>query len=192
MNENIFVDFIKGTSGERFLVNLVFMIILTRGLYYSRYKRREPFLGFFSVNVIIFFIAIVLNRVSLSTGAAFGLFAVFSMLRYRTEGLTPKDMTYLFISIALGLLSATCDSGLEFLFVGGVIMGMAILLEAKPFSKREYSREILYDNFRFLHENNREELMADIKNRTGLNVTRIEIKQQDFLRDSATVVVYYE
>ena len=87
---------------SRYVLNLMLAVFLIRGLYYTNYKRIDLFLTFFSFNNIIFFVSYMLNKVELSTGAAFGLFAVFSILRYRTEGISAKDMTYLFLNIAIG------------------------------------------------------------------------------------------
>src|SRR5690606_17998395 len=93
----------------RLSIDLVAVAILVRGIYYRSYGRSDFFLPFFALNLIIFLVSFVLNRVEISLGAAFGLFAVFSMLRYRTEGISTTDMTYLFTGIALGLLIAISD-----------------------------------------------------------------------------------
>lgn len=90
----------------RFCIDFLFMIILIRGVYFHVYRKQELFFTFFIFNLIIFLVCFLLNRVDLSMGAAFGLFAVFSMLRYRTEDVSIKDMSYLFLVIALGLINA--------------------------------------------------------------------------------------
>src|SRR5215213_9712988 len=90
----------------RLALDLACVFILMRGIYYRTYHRTDLFLTFFSLNLVIFLIAFVLNSAEMSMGAAFGLFAVFSMLRYRTEGISATDMTYLFLGNALGLMLA--------------------------------------------------------------------------------------
>jgi len=192
MPENLISSILTVPVGMRFLLNLLLLILLIRGLYFSRYRKRELFLSFFAVNSIIFFVSLVLNKVTLSTGAAFGLFAVFSMLRYRTEGLTAKDMTYLFLSISLGLLAAMSLQIMEFAAIGGVIVGLAVLIEARIFTKYEFNQEILYDNIQLIRPQCRDELIADLKQRTGLNITRIEIKHIDLIRDTTQLVIWYE
>jgi hypothetical protein len=90
----------------KLIIDLVALTVLVRYVYLKHHHRTDLMLTFYSFNVIVFFISYLLNRVELSTGAAFGLFAIFSMLRYRTEGISAKDMTYLFLCIALGLVMA--------------------------------------------------------------------------------------
>src|SRR3954469_8569592 len=90
----------------RLAIDFVAVFILVRFIYFPVYKNRENFFTFFIFNLIIFLITFILNKSDMSMGAAFGLFAVFSMLRYRTEGITSKDMTYLFLVIAMGLITA--------------------------------------------------------------------------------------
>src|SRR5438105_3648147 len=107
----------------RLLIDLATIFILVRLIYYPLYRQKEFFFMFVIFNLIIFLISFLLNKVDLSMGAAFGLFAVFSMLRYRTESISIKDMTYLFLVIAIGLVSAVtkikdAPDSLEYLFLG--------------------------------------------------------------------------
>ena len=144
-------------------------------------------------------ICFLLNKVDLSMGAAFGLFAVFSMLRYRTEDISMKDMTYLFLVIAIGLISAVtkikgADDATESLFVGlinGLIIIVAYLLESKLLMKKEGVKTIIYENINLIHTGREAELIEDIKNRTGINVHRVNIQKIDFLKDSAQIKIFY-
>ena len=119
--------------GARFLIDIFFMLILMRFVYYKFYKRSDLFFTFFIFNIVIFLISFLLNKVELSMGAAFGLFAVFSMLRYRTEDISIKDMSYLFLVIAIGLVAAvtkikdTSDC-YEYLFLG--LINTIVILSA--------------------------------------------------------------
>src|SRR3954465_8902492 len=111
--------------GVRLLIDLATIFILVRLIYFPIYKQREFFFMFVIFNIIIFLISFLLNKVELSMGAAFGLFAVFSMLRYRTENISIKDMTYLFLCIAIGLTSAVtkikdADDYLEYIFLAAI------------------------------------------------------------------------
>ncbi len=132
-------------------------------------------------------------------GAAFGLFAVFSMLRYRTEDIIIKDMSYLFLVIAMGLINAVtkikgASDFYEYLFLGlinSIIILLAYLLESKILFKKEAVKVILYDNIELIHSNNTQLLIEDLKKRTGINITRISISKIDFLKDSAQIKVYY-
>ena len=132
-------------------------------------------------------------------GAAFGLFAVFSMLRYRTEDISIKDMTYLFLCIAIGLVSAVtkikdAPDSLEYIFLGGIniiILVITYLLEGKLLMKKEMAKVLVYENIELIQADKKEELMADIRTRTGINIHRISIQKIDFLKDSAQIKIYY-
>jgi hypothetical protein len=188
-----------GKIGFRLLIDLVSMFVLIRLVYYPIYKRSELIFTYFIFNFVIFFICYLLNKVELSMGAAFGLFAVFSMLRYRTEGISLKDMTYLFMVIAMGLLSAVTkikDAGEEFeniflAIVNSLLILTAYLLESKMFFKSESSKSVLYDNILLVHADKKEELLSDLKLRTGLPITRFEIAKIDYLKDAAVVKIFY-
>jgi hypothetical protein len=180
-------------------IDLLTVFILVRYIYFPIYRHREFFFMFVIFNLIIFLVSFLLNKVELSMGAAFGLFAVFSMLRYRTENISIKDMTYLFLSIAIGLVSAVtkikgAPDAMEYLFLGGVnlsILLITYLLESKIFVKKEFIKTIIYENIELIQSNKQEELMTDIRNRTGLPVHRISVQQINFLKDSAQIKVYY-
>jgi hypothetical protein len=133
----------------------------------------------------------VLNEVKISLGAAFGLFAVFSMLRYRTAGISMTDMTYLFIFIALGLISAIQLEYYELGILSGVIIAGTYLLDGNILFKRELSKCIRYENIELIRPENKEVLMEDLRKRTGLNIHRVAVNRIDFLRDTASIRVYY-
>jgi hypothetical protein len=173
-------------------IDLACMFVLIRGIYYRTYRRADLFLTFFAFNLVIFLIAFVLNSATLSMGAAFGLFAVFSMLRYRTEGISTIDMTYLFLGIALGLIMAIGQTGLGPLFVvGAVVLVFTQILEGGWLARRELRQLVHYDRIDLVNAHEREALLADLRGRTGLNVHRVEVQEIDLLRDSAMLQVYY-
>lgn len=183
----------------RLLIDLSSVFILIRFIYYPIYKHRELFFTYFIFNIIIFLISFLLNKVDLSMGAAFGLFAVFSMLRYKTEEIAIKDMTYLFLTIAIGLVSAvtkikdTADN-IEYIFLIGinaVILVVTYLLESNIFMKKESVKTILYENIEMIKDGKQAELLADLKLRTGFNVHRYSIHKIDFLKDAAQIKIYY-
>jgi len=190
---------ISAKLGLRFVVDFLSVLILIRFVYFPIYKKRELFFTYFVFNIVIFMICFLLNKVDLSMGAAFGLFAVFSMLRYRTEDISLKDMTYLFLVIAIGLISAvtkikgTADST-EAMFVGcinGLIIVVAYLLESKLLMKKESVKTIVYENINLIETSREKELIEDIKKRTGINVHRVSVQKIDFLKDSAVVKIFY-
>ena len=190
---------LTGKIGFRLLIDLSSVFILVRFIYYPIYKHRELFFTYFIFNIIIFLISFLLNKVDLSMGAAFGLFAVFSMLRYKTEEIAIKDMTYLFLTIAIGLVSAVTkvkdtSDNIEYLFLIGinaVVLLITYLLESNVFMKKESVKTILYENIEMIKEGKKEELLADMKLRTGLNVHIYSFHKIDFLKDAAQIKIYY-
>lgn len=185
--------------GWRLLIDFTSVFVLIRFIYYPLYKHRELFFTFFIFNLIIFLISFLLNKVELSMGAAFGLFAVFSMLRYRTEDISIKDMTYLFLTIALGLVSAVTKikdtpDHLEHFFlciINGTVLLITWLLESRVLMKKEMAKVIIYENIELIKAEKKEEMLADIRNRTGINAHRFSIQKIDFLKDSAQIKIYY-
>lgn len=128
----------------------------------------------------------------MTMGAAFGLFAVFSILRIRTEGINTKDMTYLFMAISIGLITAVSNGSLlELCSINLTIIVAVILIDGAIFIKKEESQIVEFDNLELLAPEKRVELFANIKARTGLSVHRIEHVSIDFLKESATFYIYY-
>jgi hypothetical protein len=177
---------------SRLAIDILAVFVLIRLIYYKKYRRNDLFLSFFGFNFIIFFITFLLNKVNMSMGAAFGLFAVFSMLRYRTENLSAKDVTYLFICIALGLITAVSAGNLlELGLLCGILILTIALLEGKLLMKQEQTKTIFYDKVALITPERRAELIADLEQRTGLVIHRVEIQNIDFLKDSAELTAYY-
>jgi hypothetical protein len=194
LNENGFELFEK--LGPKFFIRLtidfVSVFILIRFLYFPIYKNRENFFTLFIFNLIIFLITFILNKSDMSMGAAFGLFAVFSMLRYRTEGITSKDMTYLFLVIAMGLITALSKgSWIELSFINVLILVFTFALETTFFMKKEISKTIQYENIEMIKPEHRDALIADLQNRMGININRLVIGKIDFLKDTAIIRVYF-
>jgi hypothetical protein len=185
-------DLLNAAVLLRLLANAAAICILIFWIYRNRKKNTGPLLSFFAVNLIIFFVALVLNKVSLSTGAAFGLFAVFSMLRYRTEGLDSRDMTYLFMSISLGLFAAMSAGLPDFVLAAACLITITLILDGNALIKQHKSQEVVYDNIRLIVPEKRQELIDDLRIRTGLNISLVEIKQVDLMKDTALIEVFYE
>lgn len=174
-------------------LNLLAMFVLIRLIYFPVYRRRDYFFTFFMFNITIFAISFLLNtKSSFSTGAAFGLFAVFSLLRYRTEDISARDMTYLFTVIALGLISSVIrGSILELAIINGFIVIAAFFLDGNILMKTEFVQTIQYDNIDLIKPENYEALLHDLRQRTGLNVHKASVGRVDYLKDSASIKVYY-
>jgi hypothetical protein len=177
----------------KLIVDLVSVYILAKFIYLKRHHRTDLFLTFFSFNIIVFIISYLLNRVDLSTGAAFGLFAIFSMLRYRTEGISAVDMTYLFLCIAIGLVMAvSTGSFFEHLILAGFVLLMTYLLEKGFVAKKRGKISIVFEKPELTHPERKRELIDELEKRTGLKIFQVEVGDIDFLKDSVILEVYYE
>lgn len=173
------------------LIDIVTLLLITVLIYYPNNRQMESVFTFFMFNLMIFMLTFVLNKIKISMGAAFGLFAVFSMLRYRTEGITMKDMTYLFIFISIGLISAIQLDYYELLIINGLIIFFTYFLDGNLFFKRELSKIIEYDDIELIKDENYQLLVDDLKKRTGLQIHRINIEHVNFVRDIAEIKIYY-
>src|SRR4030095_14605049 len=159
-------------------IDLLAVIFLVRFIYFPIYRSRENVFTFFIFNLVIFLVTYLLNKVEMSMGAAFGLFAVFTMLRYRTEGISIKDMTYLFLVIAIGLINSVSKGGWdEFLLINLIILVFTYLLESNLLMKREATKLIEYDDIELIKPERRTELMQDLEARTGIKINRIHISE---------------
>lgn len=174
-----------------FLINILTLLIITIFIYYPACREFESLFTFIMFNVVIYMLTYVLNEIKISMGAAFGLFAVFSMLRYRTQGITMKEMTYLFIFIAIGLISAVRLDYFELSIINGIIIVFTFILGSNLIFKRESYKRINYENIELIKPENYDLLIEDLKKRTGLDIHRIYISKINFLKDTANIKVYY-
>lgn len=166
------------------------------GIVYGGYRRGggrgSHLLTLVTFNVVIFVVTHLLNEVEMTMGAAFGLFAVFSLLRYRTEGISSRDMTYLFLVIALGLVTAVGAGRLTLLAgIALSLTAMTWVIEGGWLTGRERSHTLIYDDVRLLGAEARDRLLVDLRQRTGLPVQRVEVEEIDLLRDVARLTIYY-
>lgn len=176
----------------RLFIDLASVFVLIRLIYYKNYKKADRFLTFFAFNLVIFLLTYLLNKVEMSMGAAFGLFAVFSMLRYRTDSISTKDMTYLFMVIAIGLLSAISKGGWdELVLLNGLILALTFLMESNLLIKKEFTKVIYYDKIELINIEKNAELLQDLKQRTGLNIHRVDMIEIDFLKNNTRLMIYY-
>lgn len=177
----------------KFALNLIVIFIIARLIYFNVRKNRSYLFAFFIFNTIIFFVYSFLNHLTLSIGFAFGIFALFSILRYRTTSIPIKEMTYLFIAISIAIINALSNNTIslfELILTNTAIILVTFLLE-KVWMKNENMKLIIYEKIDLVKPQHSEELIADLKQRTGLNIHRYEIGKIDFLRDITEIRVYY-
>jgi len=175
---------------ERFLLNAVVLVVLLRFIYYRFSANRDSLFGFFLFGHGVYMISALLHDVDVSLGFAFGLFAVLSMLRYRTESLAIRDMTYLFIVIVISLMSAVAPISLLYLgLLNGLLCMLALLCETSFFAPRTVHKTIVYDNTVNIRPENRETLIRDLEQRLGTQVVDVSVGEVDFLKDAAQLQV---
>lgn len=175
----------------RFIVNILVAYFIIGKIYYRYQQNKEYLFTFYIFNVLIFFICFVMMSIDVGTGFGMGMFAVFSILRYRTTELPIKEMTYLFIVIAVGLINALVSNYPEMVIVNFAIMGIPYYLERNFKNFQEDVKRITYEKIELIQHQNQALLIEDLKQRTGLNIHRVEIERIDFLHDIAQLKIYY-
>ena len=178
----------------RFAINFSVVFVLVRVIYFPTHRRKDYLVTFFLINILIFFVCIIMNDVKMNMAFAFGLFAIFGILRYRTEQLPIKEMTYLFMVIAVGVLNSLAGKKVSFaelMLVNGSIVLATFLLEKVFLLKHESRKSITYEKIENIKPENQALLLADLKERTGLKIHRVQIGKVDFLRDSAQIRIFY-
>jgi hypothetical protein len=180
---------------KRFVYGISFdvatMLLIFGLIYFPNYRNKEFMFTFFLFNIIIFIITFVLNKTNISMGAAFGLFAVFSMLRYRTEGISMKEMTYLLIAIALGLINAIGLNLVPIVVFNSIFVVFIFILDHPIVFKQEVSKTVIYENVELIKPENHALLLEDLRKRTGFDIHRFSIMSFDFLKDATSITIYY-
>lgn len=177
-----------------FLINLIAILIVVRCLYYPKCKRGEFFFTYVLIAISTFMLIYVLGDVKLKAGIALGLFAIFSIIRYRTEQVAIREMTYLFIIIALSAINGLTVSELsigEVIIINLLFILSIWICESKLLISHYSYKVIKYDNVNLITPDKREELIADLEKRTGLKIEKVEVGAIDFLKDAAIVKMYY-
>ena len=178
----------------KFSIDLLFLFIIVRVIYYRIKEEKDYVFTFFMFNILTFFICFLLRKVPIEMGFALGLFAVFGILRYRTEAIPIRQMTYLFIVIGLSMINSLANksiSWLEILLANAIITIITYLIDRVWFSTIELTKTILYEKIELIKPENEQELIEDLKQRTGLQIVAVKIDKVDFLRDTAQIKIYY-
>ncbi|MDD1730393.1 MAG: DUF4956 domain-containing protein [Methanospirillum sp.] len=177
------------------VINLTFSLIVVRGIYYPHRRAQDYVFTFMAFSVVVYLIMGLFTSVELSIGAGFGLFALFSVLRYRTDTVPIREMTYLFVIIALPILNSILyGSGQYVNLVLSNLMVILVLwiLEKKWGFRYEERKLVRYERIELVRADRRDDLITDIRNRTGLPVTKVEVIELDYLRDSADLMITYD
>ena len=178
----------------RFLLNTAVIAFIVRVFYYPKSKRRDYFVTFILISISVFLLIFLMGGVKLKVGFALGLFAIFGIIRYRTESVPIREMTYLFLIIAISAINglATSISYLELLATNLLFIVSLWALESNRWVKHVASKLVIYDNINLITPEKEPELIEDLKKRTGLDILRVEVGAIDFSKDTVMVKVYYE
>ncbi len=179
----------------RFGFNLFIAFVIIKLIYHRNHTNNDFVFTYFMFNSLIFFFAFLLGKITINIGFAFGMFAVFAILRYRTNPIPIKEMTYLFIVITIGVINALSNSEVSFaalLFTNIALVSLTYFLETY-WQKNLLARiTIEYEKIENIKPEKRDTLLADLKERTGLNIQSFEFRRMNFLRDTARIRIYYK
>jgi len=179
----------------RFFYNLFWVFIPTYFLYFKKGGFREYFFTFIIVSMMVFQICLLLGSVSLRLGFALGLFAIFGILRYRTNQIPPREMTYLFLVIGMSVKNAVANENISFmelLVIDMLTIFMAYMVEVYITVLRIKRKKIIYDRLDLIHPERHEELKMDLSKRLGVKVERVDIGPADLIRDSVELLVFFK
>ena len=179
----------------RFMINFVFAFVVIKLIYKSENSENDFVFSYFMFNSLIFFFAFLLSDIQINIGFGFGLFAIFAILRYRTDPIPIKEMTYLFIVITLGALNAIVGASMSYV----VVLTINLILVTLTYFCEKYwqnnlllSMNINYENIENIRPDKHEILLQELKERTGIDILRFEIRRVNFLRDTARIRIYYK
>lgn len=179
---------------KHFVFNMVAVMTIIHFFYYRKSRRRDYYFTFTLISLSIFMMIFLLGSVKLKIGFALGLFAIFGIIRYRTESMPVREMTYLFVIIAMSVINALAlsMSWLELAAANVIFIISVWLCESNHWLKHVSAKLIQYDRIDLIRPDKRAEMLADLEKRTGLNIYNVEVGAIDFLRDCAVIKVYYE
>lgn len=180
----------------RFALNTAVIVILVRWLYYSTAKRKDYLFTYIAIASVIFLLCFLLASVKLQMGFALGLFAIFGIIRYRTDSMPIKEMTYLFLIIGISVINALASENsslADLLFTNLVLVGITYGFEKVWLMKHESSKNITYEKIDLIRPENYDKMVEDLCERTGIkNIKRVEIGKIDFLKDTCNLTIFYD
>ena len=178
----------------KFGINFIFLIIIVRLIYYRVKEDKDYVFTYIMFNILTFFICFLLRKVPMEMGFALGLFAVFGILRYRTEAIPIRQMTYLFIVIGISMINALSNKSVsifEVLFTNGLITLITYLIDRLWFQSIEENKSIIYEKIDLIKPEKKKDMIQDLRDRTGLPIHEFKIDKIDFLKDVANITIYY-
>ncbi len=188
------IDFLI-TLALRFSFNLIVTFVIVVLLYARISRRKEFYFSYFAISIAVFLLVFLLESVKIELGFALGLFAIFGIIRYRTDAIPPKEMTYLFIIIAVSVINALSKDyfGLvELTFVNLLLVGALWALEKILMMRSENSLVVVYEKIENLHKDREAEMLKDLEQRTGVKIIRYQVDKINYLRDIARITIYFD
>jgi len=179
----------------RFSVNLIFMTVIIRYLYYQKSRNTDYLFTYFLIGIIVFFICFTLKKYELDLGMALGLFAIFGIIRYRTDPIPIREMTYLFVIIGISIMNALVNKKMSYaeVLASNTLITVAIfILERINVLSTEISKKIIYENMDLIKKQNHQALKKDLEERTGLTINRVKVGTVDYFKPAANITIYYE
>ena len=178
----------------RFVLNFTFLTVIIRFIYYPDSKRKDYVFTYYLISLIVFFLCFTLKKYEMDIGMALGLFAIFGIIRYRTNPVDIKEMTYLFVVIGVSIINALANKKMsyaEILAANFIIVFVLVLIEKYWSLKQVVAKSIVYENIDNIKPENYHLLKEDLENRTGLIINDVTVGNIDFLKDIATVTIFY-
>lgn len=175
-------------------VNIIFLTIIIRYLYYPGKKRKDYLFTYYLIGMITFFLCFALKKFNIDTGMGLGLFAIFGIIRYRTDAIEIKEMTYLFLVIGVSVVNSLASNKIsiaEMAVINIFIVALTFGLERLWLVKHETRKTIIYERIDLIRADRYDEMKADLEERTGLPINRVEVGKINFLDDTAQVRIYY-
>lgn len=178
----------------RFVLNMVFVFILIQFFYYRKSRRLDYYFTFILISISIFFLIYLLGGVKIKVGMALGLFAIFGIIRYRTETVPVREMTYIFVIISLSVINAIAVnlSYAEIIATNLIYVISVWVVESFRGLRHVTSKLILYDRVDNIHPNQRHELLEDLRKRTGLKIIKVEVGAINYMQDTVMLKIHYE
>ena len=178
----------------RLSINLLFLMVVIRYLYYPKAKRKDYLFTYFLIGFMTFFLCFGLKKLDIDTGMGLGLFAIFGIIRYRTNTIEIKEMAYLFIVIGLSVINSLASNKIsiaELIFINVSACLLTYLIEYVFLLRNESRKIILFEQIELIKSLNKAELKLNLEERTGLKINRIEIGKINYLNDTADIKIFY-
>jgi hypothetical protein len=189
IEQNIILEF-----GFRYAFNLIVTFVLIRTFYYARHKNKDFVFTFFLFNSVLFLICFLLSSTKIELGFSFGLFAIFSIFRYRTVTVPVREMGYFFLTVTVGIINALAnlsDTLLLLIICNVIILLLTYILDGHLGLEHESYEEINYDRMDLIQPEKRNEMLQNLRERTGLSIHRVKFQKIDLCKNMANIHAFY-